>query len=132
MKAKMTKKKAIRKTKRTIRTINGSVELSLPEPMLIPPTIETSCPASSIISGFDRVQPRYFEVYEQIPINGGDYRRSIVIRDRREDAEEILAVLEKSNILWERYGIREIDGSKPIKLGWWQRFNNWLSRTFRV
>ena len=51
---------------------------------------------------------KLFAIYELVPSLEGDDKRLLVIRERREDCEEIKRVLEKSNINFDYYVIEEL------------------------
>ena len=71
----------------------------------------------------------YWEVYEQYPGPKGDVIRSICVRDRKEDADRILNVLEATDISWSCYGIRKIvePRNKPVVKSIWTRISEWLN-----
>ena len=57
----------------------------------------------------------YWEVYEMIPTDGGDCFRTIVLRDREEDAKAIVHVLDSTDVNWSCYGYRRVERERKPK-----------------
>lgn len=53
---------------------------------------------------------KLYAIYEVTPSKDGDIERLIISRDRREDIEKIFKILQETNISFDYYRIKEIEG----------------------
>lgn len=61
----------------------------------------------------EKEQIKYWAVVEYTPAHPkGDWRRIVVVRDNREDAQRILKVLEETDINFEVYAIEGLGEEK--------------------